>query len=147
MTNKMLALDMDGTFVNLYGVDGWLDMIRAEDTTPYEVAQPIYDMDELNSLLNSLRAIGYRITVISWCAKNATKAYDKAVRAAKRNWLKAHNVPVDEIHIVKYGTPKAYTVKGEAILADDEEPNRKAWYRGETIDATKNLLEELRKLV
>ena len=32
--NKTLVFDMDGTIADLYGVEGWLEMLRAEDETP-----------------------------------------------------------------------------------------------------------------
>jgi hypothetical protein len=35
--NKTLVFDMDGTIADFYGVTGWLDYLKAEDTTPYEV--------------------------------------------------------------------------------------------------------------
>ena len=38
---KKIWLDMDGTFVDLYGVENWLPMLRAEETTPYEIAKPL----------------------------------------------------------------------------------------------------------
>lgn len=139
----MIVLDMDGTFVNLYGVNDWLSMLQAKETTPYEIAEPLYDMEEFNKCLNNLKNKGYKIAVVSWCAKNSTKEYDNRIRKAKREWLKKYNVPADEIHIVKFGTPKSYMIKENAILVDDEEPNRKAWLRGRTIDANKNILKEL----
>ena len=38
MTN-MICFDMDGTIANLYGVHNWLEMLRAEDPTPYALAE------------------------------------------------------------------------------------------------------------
>ena len=32
---KIINLDMDGTFVDLYGVMGWLENIIERDTRPY----------------------------------------------------------------------------------------------------------------
>ena len=49
---------------------------------------------------------------------------------AKKEWLKRHlaSVKFDEIHIVKYGTPKQTFAKTENdILFDDEEKNRNDW--------------------
>jgi phosphoserine phosphatase len=48
--NKILVFDMDGTIANFYGVKGWLDYLINEDTTPYEIAEPLYDMDVLNEI-------------------------------------------------------------------------------------------------
>ena len=57
--NKTIVFDMDGTIADLYGVEGWLDMLRAEDATPYRQAKPIYDMDMLNDLIDILKNMGY----------------------------------------------------------------------------------------
>ena len=32
--NITINFDMDGTLANLYGVENWLEMLEAEDTTP-----------------------------------------------------------------------------------------------------------------
>ena len=34
--NRTIVFDMDGTIADFYGVDGWLDYLKAENTTPYE---------------------------------------------------------------------------------------------------------------
>ena len=84
--------------------------------------------------------MGYELAIISWLAKHSTKTYAKAVRKAKRNWLKENfpNINFSEIHIVKYGTPKSRVAKEKnGILFDDEEKNRTEW-KGIAIDA-KNL--------
>ena len=47
---KTLVFDMDGTIADLYGVEGWLDMLRGEDATPYAIANPLYDMEMLNAI-------------------------------------------------------------------------------------------------
>ena len=41
MENKTIVFDMDGTIADLYGVKGWLNYLRNEDTTPYEKARLI----------------------------------------------------------------------------------------------------------
>ena len=144
---KQLVLDMDGTFVDLYGVKDWLYDLEHNSTKPYEIAAPLCDILSFNELLNILKTIGYKIIIVSWTAKNGDKAYNKAIRKAKINWLKKYNVPVDEIHVVKYGTPKSYLVQGEAILIDDEELNRNTWLRGKAIDPQHNICEELVNLI
>lgn len=128
-----IYLDMDGTIANLYGVDGWLDMLHASDPTPYAKAEKLIDETALERLVN----MGYELGIISWLAKNSNKEYDKAVRTAKRNWLKENfpNIDFTEIHIVKYGTPKSKVAKEKnGILFDDEEKNRTEW-KGLAIDA------------
>ena len=122
--------DMDGTIANLYGVEGWLDMIQASDPTPYEIAKPLVHLSTLARMLNKLRAKGYEIGVISWLAKFGSTEYNADVTAAKYAWLSKHlpSVDFDSVHIVPYGTPKyVFAEKGD-ILFDDETPNRAAWW-------------------
>lgn len=148
-TTKAIVLDMDGTLANLYGVDGWLADLRNENTRPYDVAEPMYNMDELNEVIKKLQSNGWKIIITTWLAKGATKNYNNAVRQSKINWLKKYHFNYDEIHLVKYGTTKAdctRKIKGYQILVDDNEKIRKGWTLGATIDANKNILKELEKI-
>ena len=74
-TSKVINFDMDGTIANLYGVEGWLEDLRAENIRPYELAKPLYDMDTLNEILDILRGMGWKVVVTTWLAKESTKAY------------------------------------------------------------------------
>ena len=146
MMNRTLVFDMDGTIANLYGVENWLEMLRAEDPTPYIVAKPMYDMDALRTVLEMLKLQGWTIAVTSWLSKESTREYDKMVRQAKREWLERYNFPFDEIHLVAYGTTKANCTRkngGFQILVDDNEKVRKGWNLGGTINANENILEKL----
>ena len=80
-------LDMDGTFVNLYGVENWLPMLEAEDTTPYEVAKPLVAMNLFARRLNALKRKGYTINIVSWTSKCGSSDYNARVATAKRAWL------------------------------------------------------------
>ena len=127
---KAIYFDMDGTIADLYGVEGWLPMLRNSDATPYKVARPLLSLSVLARYLNKLQKQGYMIGVVSWLSKNSTKDYDLAVTTAKLEWLKSHlkSVEFDEIVIVPYGTPKQKVVsKPLGILFDDEEKNRIEW--------------------
>lgn len=119
--------DMDGTIADLYGVDGWLSMLRASDPTPYRVAKPLVRMQSLARILNRLQREGYEIGIVSWLSKTSTPAYDEAVTAAKLEWLRRHlgSVKFDRIDIIAYGTPKQNGRDG--ILFDDEAKNRAEW--------------------
>lgn len=146
MNNKTLVFDMDGTIANFYGVEGWLDYLMNEDTTPYEIAEPLYDMDYLNNILENLKKIGWKIVVTTWLAKGGTKEYNDRTRKAKLEWLAKYNFPYDEIHLVKYGTTKANCTRkigGYQVLVDDNEKVRKGWNLGATINANENILEKL----
>ena len=126
--NKCIWFDLDGTLANLYGVEGWLDMLIASDPTPYKLATPLVNMNALARKLNKLQRAGYKIGIISWLSKSSTPEYDKAVTAAKLWWLRKHlnSVKWDAVNIVAYGQNK-WDVCGEGILFDDEAPNREAW--------------------
>jgi hypothetical protein len=86
-------------------------------------------------------------------SKESTREYDKAVREAKKLWLKAYGMweVVEEVHMVKYGTPKHTTANiRHGILVDDNSDVREAWenYGGETIDPTAvDILEVLASMV
>ena len=148
--NKTLVFDMDGTIADFYGVVGWLDYLIEEDTTPYDVALPLYNMVYLNSLLNVLKNQGWRIVITTWLAKDGTKEYNNRTRKAKLEWLEKYDFPYDEIHLVKYGTTKANCTRklgGYQILIDDNEKVRKGWNLGATINANENILKSLENLV
>ena len=125
-----IFFDMDGTIADLYGVENWLDYLITSDALPYEIAKPLIRLNALARILNRLQKQGYKVGVISWLAKNSNTDYDEKVTKAKKEWLKKHlaSVNFDEIHIVKYGTPKQTFAKTENdILFDDEEKNRNDW--------------------
>ena len=148
--NNILVFDMDGTIANFYGVNGWLDDLHNENTRPYDEAEPLYNMEVLNAILDIFRSLGWKIIITSWLAKDSTKAYDNAVRASKIAWLNKHNFVYDEIHLVKYGTTKANCTRkngGFQVLIDDNEQVRNGWRLGATIDANKNIIDELVKLL
>ena len=146
---KMLVFDMDGTIADLYGVEGWLEDLETYKTRPYEIAKPIYDMDELNETLRKLQKLGWQIVITTWLAMNATKEYNKAVAKAKKDWLAKYNFPYDEIHCVKYGTTKADCTRKKAdfqILIDDNKKVRDGWTLGTTVNAKYNIMDFLKAL-
>ena len=125
-----IFFDMDGTIADLYGVENWLAYLIASDALPYEIAKPLIRLNALARVLNRLQKQGYKVGVISWLAKNSDTDYDEKVTKAKKEWLKKHlaSVNFNEIHIVKYGTPKQTFAKTKNdILFDDEEKNRNNW--------------------
>lgn len=148
---KMICFDMDGTIANLYSVPHWLDKLRAEDSSPYSDATPMWNMKELRKVLLLLTSEGWEVRVISWLSKDSSESYKNEVRKAKLEWLEKYDFPYRRCHLVAYGTTKADCVRrwaSPAILVDDNEKVRNGWHLGETIDPTKvNLIEELRKLL
>ena len=147
---KMLVFDMDGTIANLYGVENWLDDLQNEKTRPYEEAKPLYNMEELKEILNTLRSLGWLVCVTTWLAKEATKEYNKAVTEAKKAWLAKYDFPYDEIHCVKYGTTKANCTRHKAdfqILFDDNKKVRDGWTLGTTVNANYDITKFLKALM
>lgn len=125
-----INFDMDGTIANLYGVDGWLEMLRTFDPTPYAEAKPLVNLSRLARYLNKIQKMGVKIGVISWLSKSSNSEYDEMVTTAKIKWLAKHlpSVHWDNVEIVPYGTPKEnFCLTENDILFDDEKQNRDNW--------------------
>lgn len=144
--NKAIYFDMDGTIADLYAVEGWLADLEAENVRPYVEAKPLINLSLLARYIHKAQRMGYTVGVISWLSKYGSDAYNEAVTAVKREWLAKHlpSVEWDEIHVVKYGTPKSTCRTCPGILFDDEQRNLDEWGAGAII-ATK-LLEVLKSL-
>lgn len=125
---KKIYFDMDGTFYNLYGFDGWLECILSEKTECYIKSSLLVDYEEFINVLNELKEKGYTIGIITWLSKNATRRYQNMVRNAKYRYIaKYFNGIFDEIHIIQYGKNKNQYAENGYILFDDEENNRIEW--------------------
>lgn len=142
-----IFFDMDGTIADLYGVTNWLEYLLNANVLPYRIAKPLVRLNSLARILNRLQREGYKLGIISWTAKCGSEDYNKAVTAEKMVWLKKHlaSVQFDEIHIVKYGTPKENFIKTENdILFDDEKANRDNWTgKAFDVDAIIEILKSL----
>ena len=145
---KKIYFDCDGTFVDLYGVENWLEYLINSNPYPYLVAKPLVNLSYMARLIHKAQDNGYKVGIISWLSKNSTKEYDELVTIAKKQWLKKHlpSVEFNEIHIVKYGTSKASLGKG--ILFDDEQKNRNEWNKlsGKAYNV-ENMLETLKEIL
>ncbi len=147
---KVLVFDMDGTIADFYNVEGWLNDLMNDNPRPYVEASPIYEGIIINPLLEMLKAHGWKIVVTTWLSKGSNRDFDKKVRKAKKEWLNRYNFPYDEIHMVKYGTTKANCTRrhgGYQILIDDNKKVRDGWRLGSTINANKDIIKELRKIL
>lgn len=121
--NATIYFDLDGTITDLYGFNDWLTCLQNEQTTPYTEAGLLVDGEQLRNFLAAGKAAGVLFGVISWGAKNASKDYQKAIRREKVAWLKKNGLLkyFDELHVVKYGTPKNRVAKNRTgVLIDDE---------------------------
>lgn len=141
---KMICFDMDGTIADLYGVENWLEKLRAYDASPYLLAKPMCDMKELACLLEVAQHRGIEVRVITWLSKETTETYDELVRIAKKAWLETMGLPIDHFHGIAYGVTKANSIRryldtsnGEtAVLFDDNAKVREGWHLGDTYDPT-----------
>ena len=69
---KILVFDMDGTIADFYGVPNWETDLLNGNVRPYVEAKPLYDMDELNVILNEFHLLGW-IIIVTWSPKGGTK--------------------------------------------------------------------------
>jgi len=151
---KMICFDMDGTIADLYGVQGWLEDLRNENTRPYEQAEPMWNMQELAKVLENLQNQGVEIRVITWLSKDSSEEYKEKTRQAKIEWLEKVGFPYDKFHGVAYGTTKANAIRKYleqeelAILIDDNAKVRQGWKMGNTINpTTENIIDILKALL
>ena len=144
---KTINFDMDGTFVNLYGVENWLDYLINEDATPYEIAKPLFNMSLFARYLNKLQNEGWEIAIVTWLSKNATNDYNRKVAKAKIEWLNKHlpSVEWDRVTILEYGTPKQIYCDYEGDILFDDELNNRANWNGVAFDV-ENIIEVLKTL-
>ena len=152
---KNLVFDMDGTIVDLFHVDSWCEKLNSGDFTPYTEAAAIYDEKKLNTVLNKLKSNGYRIIVVSWNIKGyPQKEAQKDIRKRKIKWLLKKDFPIDELHIVKYGTNKFDVIRKKhgkelCILIDDNKNVRMQWEKSgnASINAKQDIIPQLEKLL
>lgn len=138
--------DMDGTIVDLYGVENWLEMLITHDETPYAIAKPIVNLSVLARLMNKVQRKGFEICIVSALAKDSTAEYDEKVRNAKIKWLANHlkSVHFDEIRFVPYWYTKNDVNTGADVLFDDEERHLEKW-TGTAVHASK-MIETLKAI-
>ena len=151
---RMIVWDMDGTMADLYGVDGWLEMLENENPLPYEIAKPMWDMERLVNVIRGLQAIGVEQRIVTWLSMDSSEEYKTETRRAKREWLEQFDFPFDHFHGVQFGSTKADSVRKfladdeTAILIDDSARVRKGWHLGETVDPTEiNVIDFLEALL
>ena len=75
---KNIYFDMDGTIANLYGVNGWLDDLKARNVRPYATAKSLYNDVDLLNLFCELKEKGYKQASLAVQKANyAVRMYEK----------------------------------------------------------------------
>jgi hypothetical protein len=149
---KVIYFDMDGTVADLYGVNNWLEKLRAFDPSPYIEAKPLVDMEKLTEVCLALINKGYSIGVITWLSKDSNQRYDQKVIQAKFQWLQQYMPYISKYYAIPYGIPKQRAVSfcEEMWLVDDNEEVREMWNtpkKRKSINANEDIIEQLWKLV
>lgn len=125
-----IYFDMDGTIADFYSVPHWLDYLNRMETTPYELAKPMFNFSAFARLLHAVQAKGIRIGIISALSRTGDTDFHARIKEAKSKWLAQHlpSVDWDEIHYVPYGSNKIeYATDELSMLFDDEFGNRAQW--------------------
>lgn len=125
---RTIYFDMDGTLAGLFFIKGFKEMLAKEDTTPYEIAKPLFKADEMKTVIDALKADDWRIGIISYTGTETTPEFDKATETAKKSWLAKYFPYADEINIVKPTISKVTFAKSaDDVLVDDATKNRTEW--------------------
>lgn len=152
-TMKKIYFDMDGTVADLYGSDNWLDNLQNECNGVFNNLFPLVDMNELAMVCHQLMNNGYSFGIITWLPMGASYEYERVCEQEKREWANEFMPWVSEFYAQSYGVPKQYAPIKRAqnmVLVDDNTEVRAMWNTEKqrtSIDATKNIVEELKKLL
>lgn len=130
-----IFFDMDGTLAGLFFVKGFSAMLAEGNMTPYIEAKPLFNTEEMASVISALIAKGYEIGIISY----ADEANLTAATTAKKAWLAKFFPFASEknVHICTKSTAKTAFMTAGDILVDDAKANREAWEAmgGTTVNA------------
>lgn len=120
-----IFFDMDGTLAGLFFVKGFSAMLAEGNMTPYIEAKPLFNTEEMTSVISALTAKGYEIGIISY----ADEANLTAAATAKKAWLAKFFPFASEknVHICTKSTAKTAFMTAGDILVDDAKANREAW--------------------
>lgn len=125
---KTLFFDMDGTLAALFFVKGFSEMLKNEDTTPYEIARPLYNTEEMKEVITALKNKGWKIGIISYTGNECSQEFVEKTIEVKKAWLEKYFPYADEIHIVKPEISKTeFANSADDILIDDSTKNRTEW--------------------
>lgn len=150
---KKIYFDMDGTVADLYGEKNWLNNLRNEREGSFINLRPLVDMNELAMVCHQLMNLGYSFGVITWLPMGASYEFERVCEEEKRAWVEEFMPWVSEFYAQSYGVPKQYAPSkraAEMILVDDNAEVRAMWnteVQRSSIDATQDIIKELRKLL
>ena len=82
---KWIWFDCDGTWIDLYGVEGWLDMLINKDTTPYAIAKPLVNLTWFSIIQSSFCQCSY--AQIQQLCTSLFRAVDKGVAIVVQHQL------------------------------------------------------------
>lgn len=125
-----IYFDMDGTVYDLYGIDGWKEMLEGGNEEVFRIGAPLVNMIDLESVAKRLIENGIEIGIITWLPRNATEDYAERCAKMKENWKNKYMPYVNEFYAVPYGTPKHKVPVRKSktmILFDDNYDVRSAW--------------------
>lgn len=147
MEKRILCFDMDGTIADFYNVENWLLHLIAKNTTPYEIAQPMYNVETVNNMLNDMKE-NFEIHIVTWLSKKSTTTYGIATMNAKKTWLDKYDFPYDQIHYLPYGVNKATYISKKlkidnAIIIDDDVTVRNKWNIGKAYNPKVETIENI----
>ena len=104
-----IYFDMDGTLAGLFFVKNFSEMLNNGNMQPYTIAKPLYNVEEMNTVIFQLVKRGYNIGIISY----VDNEYMADAKKAKMNWLKNYFpfANIENIHIVTKETSKQTSIK------------------------------------
>jgi len=127
---KKLFFDMDGTVADLYGHEGWLEALQAEEKGLFLNLFPLHDMKIFNEMIMNLIKNGWSIGIITWLPMNGSVEYLETVAKEKWLWAQKWMPYINEFHALPYGTPKQnapFQRAKQMVLVDDNLEVLKMW--------------------
>ena len=136
--SNIVFFDMDGTIVDLYGVENVFKRLDNGDAAPYAEAKAIPNMI---AELHRYKAEGKKVVIITALGRHPqdaaydTAAMDEATIINKKKWLADNGIVVDGFHAVPYGTDKyevavrEYGAEGaNGTIVDDDDRVLAKWF-------------------
>ena len=119
-----IYLDMDGTFYNLYEIDGWLNELLTESKNIFTKGNALYKIEDLQKTFENVSS-KYELGIITWTPKECRKTYVGNTAKQKYKWLRENDLIkyFSKIVMIEYGKEKYKYMKENDILIDDDMKN------------------------